>query len=46
MAKKRYRTIGGKKFELVPTEEESEGSGCGCLLIIIAAAAIWWFFIR
>ena len=35
MAKKKYRTIGGKKFELTPTEEEDPGWGaCGCLFII------------
>ena len=45
MAKKKYRTIGGKKFELVPTEEESDGSGCGCLLIIIAAALVVLFLL-
>ena len=32
MAKKKYRTIGGKKFELVPTEDPGWG-GCGCLFI-------------
>ena len=43
-----YRTIGGKKFELVPTEEEEEsgGLGCGCLMVILGAVALWWFIIR
>ena len=44
MAKKKYRTVGGKKFELVPTEEEDPGWGaCGCLFIM-ALVGIFVFY--
>ena len=41
-----FRTIGGTRFELVPTETDEGGSsgGCGCWILLLIVIVIWYLY--